>query len=536
MNDEIDETADRRLREALRGATRVAEPLDSDPVIAVRQRVARRRTRRRSLALVATAALVLVTAGIVVTIDRVEDDTVELVSPSTEAEPTRSTRPVDSTTTAAPGTTAQPRPGGPPLAMRAGVGLAWTGKEVVVWGGNIEAANLGVPGPDRTFADGAAFNPATGAWRAMSSGPLPSGNVTPYAARTHHGVVIVRGKATAIWDPEADSWRELDDSPAFVTDLVAAGGLVLSHSANAVLDVETGTWRSLPDPPVRLERPTSVWTGNELIVIGGPNTPFTSAAALALDPSDRRWRTLPAPPTELHAEALSAAWDGARVVVVNYDMTAATFDPARNSWQQLPAVPARFSETSPTTLSAGGTTLTFLSQVIAVLREGDRWEPIPSAAVPYGRVVLLGEPGAGTDGRAAIWTTDYESKTNELSIVDLPALLASTRRRQVGVGSIELAPEDVVTSATYTEGGTSEAVRLVIQRPGGGECAVVSTYGVISPPVERPVGEELPGPRAWIHDPGGLVWQTQATESDQFRIVCDDAAESRRLATTAQFD
>lgn len=537
MPDETDHSTDQSLKAVLREATAAAEVIEPDPVVAVQQRVARRRRRRRSATVVVAVAVLLVVAGIVTTIDQsADDESVDIVSPSTTAEPNTSTTAATSSvpTTSAPETTVAPVPGGPPLALRADVALAWTGAEVVVWGGG--TFNDGAAAP----ADGAAFDPATGAWRAMSAGPLPAGEVRSVAAMTDAGVVIARGTATAIWDPGADTWRALDDAPALVTDLVADGELVLSHSANAVLDVDAGTWRTLPAPPVRLERPTTAWTGDELIVIGGPNTPFTSAAAIAFDPDEDRWRTLPAPPTDLHAEALSAAWDGGRVVVVNYDMTAATYDPATERWELLPAVPARFNEHQPSTVSAGGTTVTFMAQAVAVLREGDQWEPLPYGAVPNGATVVLGDP-ATAGARAAIWSTDPEARTNALSIVDLASLLSTTQRRQVGSGSIELAPGDVVRDAMYEvpDGGLVETVRVTVGTASGGGCTISSTsFGGVGPAIDQPVREELPGdagPRAWYHDAGALVWVTEATTSDQFGIACDDPLDARRLATTARF-
>lgn len=544
MTESADDTTDRSLRDTLREATSLVETLEADPVAAVQRRVASRRARRRRATVAAAAAFTLLAAGIVLAIDRnTGNETVDLFSPSTTAAQTGSTAAPTSSppTSAPPETTLAPPPDGPPLALRADVALAWTGAEVVVWGGDIEAANMGLSGPDRTFAEGAAFNPATRAWRPMAAGPLPAGTGTPVATLADAGVVVARDTATAIWDPGTDTWRAVDDAPSPVTDLVADRGQVLSLSANAVLDVEAGTWRALPEPPIRLERPTTAWTGGELIVIGGPNTPFTSAAAMALDPNENRWRTLPAPPGALHAEALSAAWDGQRVVVVNYDMTAGTYDPVAGMWELLPAVPARFSEWSPLTIAGGGRTVTFMAQAIAVLSDSDRWEALPYGSLPPGQIVRLGGPVADGGPRGAIWGTNTETATNVLTFLDPDTLLSTTQRRQVGAGSIELAPGETLRDARFEVQGGSlvETVKVTVATAEGDACTISSTYlGSVGPAIDQPAREELPsdnGPRAWFHDTASVVWETEASTSDLFRITCDNPVDARRHATTARF-
>ena len=54
-----------------------------------------------------------------------------------------------------------------PLGARAGSTLAWTGTELLVWAGGSNHQGA-VP----AFADGAAFNPATGQWRTLPVAPM----------------------------------------------------------------------------------------------------------------------------------------------------------------------------------------------------------------------------------------------------------------------------------------------------------------------------------------------------------------------------
>ena len=530
MTDASDGATDRALRDRLGAVSVPTTDLTPDPVAAVRRRVDRRRLRRWRRAALATAATILVVAGTIALIDGGRDDeSLDVVSPSTVEHPTTTT-PI-SPPSSAPTTTTSPEPptpppGSPPIPFRDVVSLAWTGSEVVV-------------------DDVAAFEPASETWRTLAPSPLPEVVDAPVTSTmTDLGLVVVKGTATAVWDPVADTWRRLDDAPApapspegetpsQVLDLAGDGDRAISHSANAALDVAAGTWTPFDDPPVELARAATVWTGEELIAVGGPGTPFTSAAAIAIDPDDGTWRTLPSPPGELRAEGLGASWDGQRVVVANYDMTAATYDPGTDTWTALSAIPARFSERSPLVASTDRTTVTLMSQAVAVL-DDDRWVPFPYGLLDEGPIVSLDDTG-----RVATWGADDEANTNTLTVTDLGALVA-TPRRQAGAGSVELGPGDTLTGASYDDtNGLVQTVALTVATDTGGTCTVASTYlGAVGPAIDQPVRETIPGadgPITWARDDAGTTWEAEATTSDLFRISCDRPEDARRLAATTRF-
>jgi hypothetical protein len=525
---------DERVREALgRSLTGRDVQLHPDPIAAVRHRVVRRRRRRRFIVGAAIAGpAILVSSALLITRDgEGRSPEVDVVaSPSTA--PTSPTGPIVSD------------PGGierlpaPPIDVRADAALVWTGAEVVVWGGDVEAFNMGLPGDDRSYSDGAAFSPVTGRWRRLSPSPLPNSSDTPVGAMTNAGVLLARGRSTALWNPEDDTWRNFDDAPGPVNDLASNGDLVVSYSANAVLDTETGDWRELSPPPFRLERPTTAWTGRELVVIGGPGSAFTSAAAIAYDLERDEWRQLPSPPGDLHAEALSADWDGGRVVVVNYDMTALTYDPETDAWATLPRVPARFYEWYPVLRSSGGVSAAFMAQAIVVLTRDDRWVPMPYGTIPFGSVATT-RPGFTVnsgDGTLFIWSLDSDSAANRLTAVDLDGLVGGPPRLQVGVGSIEPGEGAVLIDASSTAAGTENEVQVVIERRQGGRCTVSSAYGTGS--VEQPVEETLDNdgrPTQWRRDATGQIWETAATTTDVFRIACEDVGNAAALARSASF-
>jgi N-acetylneuraminic acid mutarotase len=165
-----------------------------------------------------------------------------------------------------------------PLAARAGAVVAWTGREVLVWGGTRSWV------PFARFDDGVAYDPATDTWRALATAPLSP-----------------RGRAAGVW-----TGREL----------VVAGGDtedVADARSAAAYDPATNAWRTLPSLPVDLGGVRGVWTRSEVVVWGGP---FTSSdgQAVAFDPRTSRWRILPRFAEEFRTGE-SLVWTGRDVVI-----------------------------------------------------------------------------------------------------------------------------------------------------------------------------------------------------------------------------
>jgi N-acetylneuraminic acid mutarotase len=214
-----------------------------------------------------------------------------------------------------------------PLAARARAQSAWTGSELIVWGGGA---------PDQTFGDGAAYNPATDRWRPIAASPLAA-RMGDVAAWTGRELVIWGGvddsttqefRDGAAYDPETDRWRAIAtapmpgrDDPAWAwtgRELVVWGGSTLAGNLlndGAVYDPATDRWRAMANAPIgHRSGPAAVWSGRELLVWGG----FAAPGATDNGPLDRviERRTL-----------LNPADDGA------------AYDPATNRWRPLEQVP-----------------------------------------------------------------------------------------------------------------------------------------------------------------------------------------------------
>lgn len=119
----------------------------------------------------------------------------------------------------------------------------------------------------------------------------------------------------------------------------------------AAYNPATHRWRMLPPSPLSSRSDAgAVWTGSEMVVIGGEGHSGESLDnAAAYDEATNTWTRLPSPPIA-GEQVIDALWTGRQVVVLSgvgadavalsrYEMTA--FDPATNAWAMLPALPTR---------------------------------------------------------------------------------------------------------------------------------------------------------------------------------------------------
>lgn len=257
-----------------------------------------------------------------------------------------------------------------PLSPRTQPGFAWTGEELLIWGGRTEECCVR---SEMFLDDGAAYDPVTRTWRALP--PAPIEGRTPFAVWTGEEFVVwgnqdraLRYEDGAAYDPATDTWRRIADGVAEVTDGVA------------------------------------VWTGTEMIVFGaalhGGNIPETETAiGAAYDPSTDSWRRLP-PSIDTNPNANTAVWADDRLIAVDYDSDTEMLDPATGKGRRLDPMPLDEGEDVPRAAFADRWMfVNFFGQVAAFSTATERWtdlteglpgpDPVTGTPIPAGGAFLL---------------------------------------------------------------------------------------------------------------------------------------------------
>jgi len=311
---------------------------------------------------------------------------------------------------------------GPPE-VRNGAANAWTGTELLTWGGGVfDGSFLPVK------ANGWVYDAALKRWSALPESPL---GPRSYAASAWTGEELLVWGGTegreeqffadgAAYDPDAATWRRLRDAPigARAPLSVWTGDELLVWGSRrveprprdgAAYDPATDTWRTIATAPIELTDATAVWTGREMIVFGaalhGGNFPETETAiAAAYEPTSDTWRRLP--DSTLSPQASTAAWVGRELVAWDYLSGTAAFHPGQGKWRQLPDVPLDSGECSPESVPVAESVFgEYCGQLAVYDASTDRWRDIAGLdyigwsfeLVPAGDVVLLLGRNADTD-------------------------------------------------------------------------------------------------------------------------------------------
>jgi hypothetical protein len=352
------------MREDLRHLLHLAaaaprQPLDLDGVL--RRGLRRRRGRRIAVA----AAVVLFGMGTpMLVMSRPPADGPAPRPPATVTSPA----PLPDL---APGWSELP----PPPEVRHQGATAWTGQQLLMWGGRVPAA-AGVPEPG-----GYLFDIRSWRWSPLVDSPL-AGRLRPASAWTGRELLIWGGTRSdnadlvsaqlddgAAYDPARRTWRRLPPAPigpraplsvwtgqeliVWGTAVRLPGGI---PTDGAAYRPATNSWRPVATAPVELTDATAVWTGDEMIVFGaaldGDNLARTRAAiGAAYDPATDTWRRLP--DAGLSPQASTAVWAGGEMIAWDYNLSAAGYDPQRDRWRPVPNVPLHAGECRPHSTAAG---------------------------------------------------------------------------------------------------------------------------------------------------------------------------------------
>jgi hypothetical protein len=243
----------------------------------------------------------------------------------------------------------------PPLSPRYAPLLAWTGTEVLTFGGHTGRAcpaNASCVDLHDGTRDGAAYDPETDTWRLLADAPLPVDRFTGHVVVD--GTLVV-GDARRWWsyDAAADAWTALPAGARGAPE-TALDDTVYTHVRGQVqaLDLDTRSWTTLPpdDLAPRLQDGGLFATDAGLVLTGvdygaaAPDEPTLTQADLW---DGTAWRRLP----ETGQIGGFVHWTGERLVnpdtggadggeVDNWGRTypnGGRLDPATGAWSPLRA-------------------------------------------------------------------------------------------------------------------------------------------------------------------------------------------------------
>ena len=295
-----------------------------------------------------------------------------------------------------------------PIAGRGYAAAVWTGEEMLVWGGGVDGSSV---------SDGAAYNPTTKAWR-----PLPTFSMTntirPTAIWTGTEMIVLEGinggDHGAAYNPASDTWRTIAAPPGrSVTPypqavwtgdraIVELGAGINDQPILAEYDPIGDAWQTMDPPQIASgARPALVWTGAELLMLGGGG----DGPKAAWDPASDTWRLLLATNATLLNN--TPVWTGDAVLFWNGGNSATAYLPANDSWQVVPG--GSLSERiEPVMVWADGLFLTWSGfqnrpdGTAFGAADGLLWRPDLLHAVPSDTIATTSPPAAVTTTRAVI--------------------------------------------------------------------------------------------------------------------------------------
>jgi hypothetical protein len=230
-----------------------------------------------------------------------------------------------------------------PLGPRIPVGAAWTGTEMLVWGSASRAAEA---------VDGAAYDPAADAWRELPSAPFPlnEASVTWTGAELIVFGALLDGNnwsdtkhaRGAAFDPATDAWRVLPPypfSPQASTAAWTGRELVVwdYELRAAAYDPGLDEWRPLPDLPLEFSECYPSGALGEDVVFA-----WHCGRAVLLDLASDSWHVVEDPAPDVFATPVAAG--PVFLFVGSYNEAV-----DESAWAYRPGTASATSEPGPTT-------------------------------------------------------------------------------------------------------------------------------------------------------------------------------------------
>jgi hypothetical protein len=210
----------------------------------------------------------------------------------------------------------------------------WTGSQMIGWGGGCcgEAS-----------ADGAAYSPATNSWKMLPPAPV-EGRPTAAGAWTGTEMIVAGGTTgdssefhvfadAAAYNPKTHAWRKLPPMPTPRTEATAVwdgtellvigghtivGGRLAYLARGVAYNPSTNHWRWLPPMAFPREGFVAEWTDSQVLVWGGRSRPHETwlipPHGEAYDAVGNAWSPLPRSPLRGRVAPV-AAWTGTEMII-----------------------------------------------------------------------------------------------------------------------------------------------------------------------------------------------------------------------------
>ncbi len=284
----------------------------------------------------------------------------------------------------------------PPSVGAFGAAGAWTGREVLLWGGEqpmlssvFDPSLAGVvstpaapePYSNRSSASGARLDPATGVWQPIAAPPES-------AVGGRQGSVWA-GDELLLWSSELGDGRGFAYRPA------------------------DDTWRRLTAPIAvnegSLNAPVLLWTGDQVLLFGQVFGPFTTRGEVirsVYTPGTDSWSPIPFPADMPRAPVVGGVWTGTEAVLFVGDGNGMAFDPRTTAWRAFDGpVDAAGGPVVATDIAWNGDQLQVMSREVSseartatlysAVAPFDRWsaEPFPPTSVSRVDTVVAADGG-----------------------------------------------------------------------------------------------------------------------------------------------
>ncbi|WP_457672971.1 Kelch repeat-containing protein [Thiolapillus sp.] len=292
--------------------------------------------------------------------------------------------------------------------------IAWTGKEMFVWG------------HDFSGAGGGRYDPVTNSWKDVSLTNAPVGIWNGSSAVWTGDDVLVWGTdrdgvgVGGRYDPDLDAWERIDamgapgirDGYTVVwtgSEMIVWGGEGLDwdpSNTGGRYDPDTDTWKTVSNinaPEARMNH-TAVWTGREMLIWGGEgNSAPDLNTGGRYDPVTDSWQPIQLAGAPSRRTRHTSVWTGERMLVWGGQEGSligdgAAYDPVNDRWAAIGQLGAPDPRSEHSAVWTGKEMIVWGGQGDGEISAGARYDPVSDRWRP-----VNGAPGRRSE-HTAVWT------------------------------------------------------------------------------------------------------------------------------------